>query len=749
MKRLLLIELIAVAVLSAAAAVGFHRIFAGRAFLIPLLGAAVAPVALSALAHLRGWRLTTSVLLSLGGFLIYVLYAALGPTMPNLVPTASTFRELGQGLTNGWADLLSISLPARADPQLLVVACAVVWAGAFLSAELAQRSRNLIAPTIPPLAAYAYTLLYAAGQPPSRVIVPITVAAATLFLILAHANRWAALQPGGLRAGPARDDENEAVTQVSADRRVLVGLPVIGAALVVAAVAATLPTSSMRAAFDPRELRRQEVVSREVVSPLAGVQRQLQLDPPRKLFTMQIDRLSDALLVPRVALATLDRFDGATWTSTGRFTQVGSVLPQEEQPTTPVHTVTQTYDIDALNGVWLPAASRPVAIDGGEQPLAVQFDPSSGNLITDRPNLSRLVYGITSDVNTASEAQLDGLTPGSGKDFTVTTDTEGMPDEIRALAREWSATATGTSSYAKLQAVATTLKDGYGYSDEVEQGHSYGRLLDFLTVSRVGYSEQFAASFAVMARALGVPSRLVVGYLTTDDQPPASTAAADAEGVITSHMAHVWAEVYLNGAGWVSFDPTPPRIPTTPPAKTSEQTDANEGGLFEEQAPPNEVSPVDGPAEDTSGGLPTRLLVVAAFVILLLALPLLLPAVKALVRRRRRRRAHTSAERILGSWAEVVDRLLEVGVPLERSLTAREVAGRSIEYVSPAAQARLYEMVPLVTAALYAPSAPPDERAELMAAHADAFATEVVADRPMTARVAAALNPKPLLYARR
>ena len=68
----------------------------------------------------------------------------------------------------------------------------------------------------------------------------------------------------------------------------------------------------------------------------------------------------------------------------------------------------------------------------------------------------------------------------------------------------------------------------------------------------------------------------------------------------------------------------------------------------------------------------------------------------------------------------VVDRLLEVGVPLERSLTAREVAGRSIEYVSPAAQARLYEMVPLVTAALYAPSSPPEERAELMAAHADA-----------------------------
>ena len=123
MRRLLVIELIAVATLSAVGAVGFHRIFAGGAFLVPVLGAAVVPVALSALAHLRGWRLTTSVLLSLGGFVLYATYAALNTTMPNLVPTASTFRELARGLTNGWADLLSISLPARADPQLLVVAC--------------------------------------------------------------------------------------------------------------------------------------------------------------------------------------------------------------------------------------------------------------------------------------------------------------------------------------------------------------------------------------------------------------------------------------------------------------------------------------------------------------------------------------------------------------------------------------------------------------------------------------------------
>jgi transglutaminase-like putative cysteine protease len=745
-RRLLLVELVAVATLSAVGAVGFHRIFAGRSFLVPVLGAAVLPVAVSAAGHLRRWHVSTSLLASLVAFVLYVMYAALGPTMPNLVPTASTFAELGRGLTNGWADLLSISLPARADPQLRVVACAVVWTGALLGAELAQRSRHLIAPAIPPLGAYVYTLFFAAGQPASPLIVPLAETAATLLLLLSHANRWAVIEPGGLRARPVRgDEEAEAVTYVPADRRVLVGLPIIGAALVVAAVASSMPTSALRAAFDPRHLRPQDVVSREVVSPLAGVRRQLRLDPPRKLFTLQIDRLSDALLVPRVAVATLDRFDGATWTSTGRFSQVGSVLPRDEKPTTPTRAVGQRYAIEALGGVWLPAAEQPVAIDGGDKPLAVQFDAASGNLITDRGSLAGLDYSVTSEVSTATPAELDALVPGSGKAFAVTTDTEGMPAEVRDLARTWSQVA--TSPYSKLQAIEKTLKEGYGYSQDVAQGHSYGRLVDFLTTTRVGYAEQFAATFAVMARSLGIPSRLVVGYLTTDDTSGGGDVRAD--GVITTHEAHVWAETYFEGAGWVSFDPTPARVPTTPPPKTKDETAANEGGLFEEQAPPNEVAPQEPAADHEAGGFPTRLLVVAAFLLLVLALPFLLIGLKALVRRRRRRRARNPAEQVLGAWAEVVDRLLEVGVPLEKSLTAREVAGRSIEFVSPGAQRLLYEMVPLVTAALFAPSGPSPERAALMYELVEQFGREIVTNRPMASRMVAALNPKPLLYARR
>jgi transglutaminase-like putative cysteine protease len=746
LRRLLVIELIAVATLSAVGAVGFHRVFAGRSFLGPVLGAAVLPVIVSAAARARHCRFITSLLLSIGGFVVYAVYAALGGTAPNLVPTATTFRELTKGLTGGWADLLSTSLPAKAEPRLLVVACAVVWLGAFLGAELAQRSRNVVAPTIPPLAAYAYTLLYAAGQPRSSRVLPLALTAATLLLVLAHANRWASIEPGGLRVRSG-DDGAEASVELSADRRMLIGLPVICAALFVAVAASALPTAALRSSFDPRQFRSQELVARDVVSPLADVRRQLLYDPPQPMFSVGIERLSDALLIPRIRLATLDRFDGASWSSTGQFARVGTVLPDVPKLDIPQHQVGQAYTIDGLSGPWLPSAEYPAAIQTGTTPLEVQFDSSSGNLITAKSSLKDVTYGVNSLVISPEPDQLQRLQPGTGKAFEVTTDTQGMPVELRNLAAR--ITAGATTTYAQLSSLQQALHDNYGYSERVGPGHSYGRLLDFLTRSRVGYSEQFAAAFAVMARSLGVPSRLAVGYLTSE--PGKAGASFVPDGIITSRQVHVWPEVYLQGAGWVTFDPTPLRIESPPPPKPPEQAPVEGGGVVDAAQQPSRLpdSTQPSPPQRHHKGLSNRWLALGALVVLAVALPLWMLALKALVRLRRRRRARTTSQQILNSWAEAVDRLLEVGVPLQHSMTAREVAGRSIEYVSPAATALLYEMAPLVTTTLYAPSEPAPERAARMAELVNAFSREVTANHKLTGRLAAALSPKPLLYARR
>ena len=86
-----------------------------------------------------------------------------------------------------------------------------------------------------------------------------------------------------------------------------------------------------------------------------------------------------------------------------------------------------------------------------------------------------------------------------------------------------------------------------------------GGLASFLAESgRVGYCEQFAASMAIMARIIGIPARVAVGFLEGD-------ASGPNEYEFSAHDLHAWPELFFPGAGWVRFEPTPgDRAPTVP-----------------------------------------------------------------------------------------------------------------------------------------------------------------------------------------
>jgi len=73
----------------------------------------------------------------------------------------------------------------------------------------------------------------------------------------------------------------------------------------------------------------------------------------------------------------------------------------------------------------------------------------------------------------------------------------------------------------------------------------------FLFDSKQGYCEHFASAFALLARAAGVPSRLVTGF--APGRYNVLTGMFDIHGT----DAHAWAEAYLPGMGWITFDPTP------------------------------------------------------------------------------------------------------------------------------------------------------------------------------------------------
>jgi transglutaminase-like putative cysteine protease len=740
--RLLTAEIVASTPTATAGALGFGRVFDGASYLLPVAGAAVAGVVLAAVSAVRRFSLSGSLLLSVLGFVAYTSYAVLGHTAPNVVPTLATFRQLGEGLTGAWADLLTRNLPTEAEPRLLVLAVALTWFPAALGVHLAVRARNVAAPVLPTLAGYVLVLGFAASQPRQPWGYPAAMAALVLIVVLLHTNRWAALEPAGVRVRRVDHSAPEPTVERAAHRWVAMGLPIIAVA-VLAGLVVTATTPDRPGAFDPRSLRSQQVSRTAAENPLAGLKQRLVRDSSEPVFRLQTAGVGDALAVDRVRLAVLDSYDGAAWSSSSRYTRAGTELPAGPEVTVPQRTVRQRFTVEAgLPGPWLPAADRPVEVNAPDGSATFGVDDATGTLILDAGDARGLTYEVTSLVPQYDEATLETLPPARSEDARAAVLLpDGLPQQIADLAVRY--TDGANSPYGKLHALEEALRSGYGYNDGVPSGSSYGRLSSFLT-ERTGYAEQFATLFAVMARSLGYPARLSYGYLTVTNR---GTAEAEVLTEITDRQAHVWPEVWLEGAGWVPFEPTPARVESSPPEARESPAVAIGGTAFAESdtggaagsaASANDTLRRDAPL------LSTPILVVLVLVTAGLMLLVVLLVAKAL-RRHRRRRAHQSTVlQVLGAWADVTDRLLELGVPVQRSMTAKEVVAISADRVAVEARERLESMAPIVTVALFAPVSPTMEGAQEMWLHADAFRREVLRGQPWYQAVFAYVNPRPL-----
>ena len=75
-------------------------------------------------------------------------------------------------------------------------------------------------------------------------------------------------------------------------------------------------------------------------------------------------------------------------------------------------------------------------------------------------------------------------------------------------------------------------------------------LLPFLKTVHRGFCVQFAQAFAILARVLGIPARIAIGY-TGGSPGPGKTWD------VTTADAHAWPELYFYGYGWLRFEPTP------------------------------------------------------------------------------------------------------------------------------------------------------------------------------------------------
>ena len=122
-----------------------------------------------------------------------------------------------------------------------------------------------------------------------------------------------------------------------------------------------------------------------------------------------------------------------------------------------------------------------------------------------------------------------------------------MEDGVYSLAAQ--ITSGAPDAFSKAVAIRDWLADNCRYTLNVDYPPAERDFVSyFLLDSREGYCSYFASAMAVLCRAAGLPARYVEGY---------SLRAAPGESVVlTGEDAHAWVEVYFNGVGWLTFDPT-------------------------------------------------------------------------------------------------------------------------------------------------------------------------------------------------
>lgn len=666
--------------------VGFEPSFGGVSFLVAGLGGLVLGALTgigSSVLRLSG---ITTILVALVG------YVVLGPalavptqTIAGVVPTLQGFASVAIGTVFGWSDIVTLATPVGAPAYIGVVPYAAGWIVALVATTLAARwlarreraAWRFAVALIGPVALYLGVILVGTDEAYQAGIRGVAFALVALVWL-----GWR--RPiGGVAAGSIGRLRN----------RKLVGTALLTAGAVVAGVGAGIFLAPPQ---DERFVLRDEIEPPfdplDYPSPLAGFRHYTKQVTDEVMFTAEGLEPGD-----RIRLATLDSFTGKLWNVTGpessaggsgSFELVGRSLPAAPL-ISPVAHDPVTITIAGYADVWVPGVGYPTdfRLVGAASDRAddLRYNAATGGLVLTSALGEGDSYTLDAVVQEPVPIEELSSTPVAQVELPPV---ESVPDIVVAKAQEFVGDAVDPAE--QLEAIRVAfVRTGFlshgRASDSVPSraGHGADRIIELLERPQmIGDEEQYVSAFALMARSLGYPARVVMGF------EPEVADGAEAVEVVGDDIT-AWVEVAFDGIGWVPFDPTPdetdipqdqeprPQSEPQPQVRQPPRAEAQDDEL---------LSPVElEDSDDDDQGPP---FVVPAWAIAL-GLSLLIPLalvfapmfVVAFVKARRlgrRRSAGADHDRAAGAWEELADRYSELGFDVPGRVT-RPLVAASLE----------------------------------------------------------------------
>jgi transglutaminase-like putative cysteine protease len=714
--RRLALDLGAVALMLGVSVAGFWPTFAGPSYLAAAVGGLAIGLSVAAVA---AWRrvgllvvagLTIAVYFVFGGALALPQTCALG-----FVPTLATLQQLAVGAVTSWKALVTTVAPVSASDGFLLVPFLLLLLGGVIAGSLALRLRRPAWAVLPIALVLVVQIVFGMPQPAVPVLQGIVLAVVAIGW-LAVRQAWAPV------------DEQVMVSEGLAAGGTGLRRAIAGAAVLAIAGGAGVAVAAIAQPTAPRQVLRQVVVPpfdvRQYPSPLQSYRQYVRDDRTTALFTV-----TGLPKGARVALATMDAYTGVVYDVASGGGASGSFAPLQSNmsPGAAGTPATVTVRIRALTGVWLPTvgATKAIAFTGAHADALRR----SGN-----ENAATGTAVVTAGLAKGDAYTLDAVVPAQPSDARLKSATfapitlpkvPNLPPEIASKAADIvsKATTPATQVRALQKYLASNGYFSHGLPGEVTSlsGHGAERIQTLVDAQQmVGDDEQYAVAMTLMARSLGIPARVVMGF-----HPSAASTARTFTA--TGDTLHAWVEVDYRGFGWVAYDPTPPkdRVATEQQPKPKPQPKPQVP-----QPPPPVQRPLDGAAttqkdkgqntrqDDALGILLAVLGYGGAAVggLAILAAPFLVIGALKATRRRARRGAERPTDRISGGWDELMDRAADYGARTRPGATRVEDAAAVAVAVADPAVATLAHRA---DGEVFGPAEPTDDEVEAFWADVD------------------------------